>query len=117
MNNTGKAMHYIRKNRETEAMIYLKENDNKAAQRLLCMFHATDYNYRVLGETTNLEEIKNCDVLIIASASVLTRDEKEYCKIEKELKKKGIKIEVAGSNGKAGEYIDMMLMLSKKGRI
>lgn len=117
MNNTGKAMHYIRKNRETEAIIYLKENDNKAAQRLLCMFHATDYNYKVLCEATNLEEIKNCDVLIIASELMLTKDKKEYGKIKKELNKKGIKIEVAGSNGRAGEYIDMMLKLSRKGRI
>ena len=101
----------------TRAMIYLKENDRKAAQKLFCMFHATDYEYEVLGETTNLEEVKDCDVMIIASASVLTRDEKEYRKIEKELKKKGIKIEIAGSNGKSGEYIDMMLKLSKKGRI
>lgn len=101
----------------TKAMIYLKENDRKAAQKLFCMFHATDYEYEVLGETTNLEEVKDCDVMIIASASVLTRDEKEYRKIEKELKKKGIKIEIAGSNGKSGEYIDMMLKLSKKGRI
>lgn len=116
-NNIDQVMHYIRKNRETEAMIYLKDNEQKAAQKLLCMFHATDYNYKVLGETTNLEEVKNCDVMIIASASVLTRDEKEYHKIEKGLKKKGIKIEVAGSNGKAGEYIDMMLKLSRKGRI
>lgn len=117
MKDINLPLHYIRKNRETEAMIYLKENDRKAAQRLLCMFHATDYNYKVLGETTDLKEVKNCDVLIIASASVLTRDEKEYHKIEKELKKKGIKIEVAGSDGKAGEYIDMMLQLQRKGRI
>lgn len=116
-NNMNQPLHYIRKNRETEAMIYLKDNEQKAAQKLFCMFHATDYNYNVLGETTNLEEVKNCDVLIIASASVLTRDKKEYDKIEKELKKKGIKIEVAGSNGKSGEYIDMMLKLSRKGRI
>lgn len=117
MKNTNEVLSYIRKNRETEAMIYLKENDQKATQKLFCMFHATDYNYKVLGETTDIKEVKNCDVLIIASASVLTRDEKEYRKIEKELKKKGIKIEVAGSNGKAGEYIDMMLKLSRKGNI
>lgn len=116
-NNADQPLHYIRKNRETEAMIYLKENNNKAAQKLLCMFHATDYNYKVLGETTDIKEAKDCDVLIIASASVLNRDEKEYRKIEKELKGKGVKIEIAGSNGKAGEYIDMMLKLSKKGRI
>ena len=116
-NNTDQAVHYIRKNRETTAMIYLKENDQKAAQKLLCMFHATDYDYKVLGETTNIEEVKDCDVLIIASASILTRDAKEYYKIEKELKEKGIKIEVAGSNGRAGDYIDMMLKLSKRGHV
>lgn len=113
MEYTGQPLHYFRKNKEVNAMIYLKENDKKAAQKLLCMFHATDYDYNMLGETTNLEEVKDCDVLIIASASVLTRDEKEYYKIEKELKEKGIKIEVAGSNGRAGDYIDMMLNLSK----
>lgn len=117
MKNTNEVLSYIRKNRETEAMIYLKENDRKAEQKLFCMFHATDYNYKVLGETTDLDKVKNCDVLIIASASVLTRDKKEYNKIEKELKKKGIKIEVAGSNGKSGKYIDIMLKLSRKGRI
>lgn len=117
MKDINLPLHYIRKNRETEAMIYLKENDRKAAQRLFCMFHATDYNYKVLGETTDLKDVKNCDVLIIASASVLTRDEKEYRKIEKELKENGIKIEVAGSNGKSGKYLDMALKLSRKGKI
>ena len=101
----------------TRAMIYLKENDRKAAQKLLCMFHATDYEYEVLGETTNLEEVKDCDVLLIASASVLTRDRMEYEKIKKELNKKGIKIEVSGENGRAGDYLEMMLQMSRKGRI
>lgn len=101
----------------TRAMIYLKENDRKAAQRLLCMFHATDYEYEVLGETTNLEEVKDCDVLLIASASVLTRDRMEYEKIKKELNEKGIKIEVSGENGRAGDYLEMMLKMSRKGRI
>jgi len=102
----------------TRAMIYLKENDRKAAQRLLCMFHATDYEYEVLGETTNLEEVKDCDVLLVASASVLTRDRIEYEKIKKELnEKKGIKIEVSGENGRAGDYLEMMMQMSRQGRI
>ena len=118
-NNTNKPLAYIRKNRVDEAIIYLKENDQKAAQKLLCYIHATDNGIEVLGETTSLEEAKNsgCNMMLIASASVLTRDEKEYRKIENELKSKGIKIEVAGSNGRIGDYIDMMLQLSRKGRI
>lgn len=116
-NNTDQPAIYIRKNREEEAMIYLKENDQKAAQRLLCHMHAVDKKYIILGETTDIEEVKDCDVVLIASASVLTRDMKEFVKIEKKLKKKGIEIEVAGSNGRIGDYIDMMIQLSKNRRI
>lgn len=112
-----KPMHYIRKNREDEAIIYLKENDQKAAQKLFCYMYATDHNINVLGETTDINEIKNCNVMLIASADMLTRDIKEYYKIEKELKKKGIRIEVATNEDNADRYINMMLKLSRKGRI
>lgn len=117
MKDINKPMHYIRKNREAEAMIYLKENERKAAQRLFCHIYATDHNINVVGETTNLEEIKNCDVMLIASASMLTRDEKEYRKIKNGLKKKGIDIEIAVNDGNAERYIDMVTNLYLKGRI
>lgn len=117
MKDISQPLHYIRKNRETEAMIYLKENDRKAAQRLFCHIYATDHNINVIGETTNLEEIKNCDVMLIASASMLAGDGKEYHKIEKGLKKKGVGIEIAVNDGNAGRYIDMVTKLHLKGRI
>ena len=55
--------------------------------------------------------------MLIASASMLTRNEKEYRKIEKALKKNGIRIEVATSGDNADRYVDMMLKLSRKERI
>ena len=113
-NNVDKSVAYIRRKRKPEAMIYLKENDQKAAQRLLCYMYATDYNVDVLGETTDIEEVENCNLMIIASASVLTRDVKEYYEIEKKLRKRGIGIQVATANGRAGKYMDMMLKLSKR---
>lgn len=113
-NNADKPTMYIRKNREEDVIIFLKENDQKAAQRLLCHMRCVDRKYNILGETTNIESVEHCDVLLVASASVLTRDRKEYEKIQRELNKKGIKIEVAGSNGKIGDYIEAMLKLSKK---
>ena len=82
-NNIDKPMAYIRKNRQDEAMIFLKENDQKAAQRLLCYMWATEHNVEVLGETTDIEEVNNCDIMLVASAPMLTRDTKEYYKIEK----------------------------------
>lgn len=78
---------------------------------------AADHNINVLGETTNLEEIKNCNVMLIASASMLTRDVNEYYNVEKKLKKKGIKIEVATNKDNVGKYIDMITNLHLKGRI
>ena len=113
-NNADKPAIYIRKNREEDVIILSKENDQKAAQRLLCHMHCVDRKYNILGETTEIEDIKNCDIVLVASASVLTRDRKEYIKIERKLNQKGIKVEVAGSNGKIGDYIEAMLKLSKK---
>lgn len=113
-NNVDKPLTYIRRKRKPEAVIYLKDNEQKAAQRLLCYMYATDYNVDVLGETTDIEEVENCNLMIIASASVLTRDVKEYYEIEKKLRKRGIGIQVATANGRASKYMDMMLKLSKR---
>ena len=110
-------LHYIRKNRKTEAIIYLKENDRKAAQLLFCKAYAMDCGYEVLGETTNLEEVRNCDVMLIATPSMITRDKKEFAKIMKQLKKKGIRIEEAINDGKAEKYINLALELYRKGKI
>lgn len=110
-------LHYIRKNRKEEAMIYLKENDQKAAQLLFCKAYAMDCGYEVLGETTNLEEVRDCNIMIVSSASMITRDVEEYYNIEKKLKRRGIKIEVAIDDDNDGKYIDMALELYRKGRI
>ena len=99
------------------AIIYLKENDNKAAQKLFCYAYAVDCEYKILGNTTNIEEVKDCDLMIVSSVSMITRDVEEYYNIEKELKKKGVEIEVAIDNDNAGKYIDMALELYRKGRI
>lgn len=99
------------------AMIYLKENDRKAAQKLFCTAHAMDYDYEILGDTTNLEEVKDCDIMLVSSATMITRDVEEYYTIERKLKGKGIRIEVALDNNNAGKYIDMALELYRKGRI
>lgn len=116
-NNTEQPLHYIRKNRADEAIIYLKDNEQKATQRLFCYMYATEHNVDVLGETTNIEEVKSCNVMLIASASMLTRDAKEYYKIENALKRNGIRIEIATSGDNADRYVDMMLKLSRSGRI
>lgn len=102
---------------EKTAMIYLKDNERKAAQELFCTAYAVDCEYKIVGNTTNIEEVKDCDFMITSSASMITRDVKEYYNIEKKLKEKGIEIEVALNNNRVGKYIDMALELYRKGRI
>lgn len=99
------------------AIIFLKDNDRKAVQKLFCTAHAMDCEYEVLGSTTNLEEIRDCDLMLVSSASIITRDVNEYYTIERELKEKGVEIEVAIDGDKAGQYIDLALELYRKGRI
>ena len=117
MKNTDEAIHYIRKNKIPTAMIYLKDNDRKAAQKLFCTAYAVDCEYEIIGETTDIEEIKDCDFMIVSSASMITRDVDEYYNIERKLKKRGIEIEIALNDNRAGKYIDLALELYRKGRI
>lgn len=95
-------------NTKVNAMIYLKENDSKAAQRLFCYVHASECNYEVIGETTNLEEINNCDIVLVASASVFTRNSQEYYNIKKELEEKRIKIDITVNDDNAERYLDLI---------
>lgn len=99
------------------AMIYLKDNENKAAQKLFCYAYAVDCGYKMIGNTTDIEEVKDCDLMIVSSASIITRDVDEYYTIERRLKKRGIEIEIAIDDDRAGKYIDMALELYRKGRI
>ena len=99
------------------AIIFLKDNDRKAAQKLFCTAHAIDCDYEVLGDTTCLQEVKDCDIMLVSSASMITRDVEEYYSIERELKERGTEIEVAIDDSNAGKYIEMALELYRKGRI
>ena len=53
-------------------MIYLKDNDRKAAQKLFCTAHAMDCKYKLLGDTTDIEKVKDCDLMIVSSASMMS---------------------------------------------
>lgn len=99
------------------AMIYLKDNERKAAQKLFCTAYAVDCEYKIIGNTTNIEEVKGCDLMIVSSTSMITRDVDEYYTIERKLKERGVEIEVAINDDRVGKYINLALELYRKGRI
>ena len=80
-----------------KAIIYVRGNKQEQ-QEILCRLYAVEYD--VLFATTNLEDAYNCDcdVVIVANASRISRDIFEYHRTIKALKSKGIKIEFATHN-------------------
>lgn len=99
------------------AMIYVKDNDRKAEQKFFCLAYCLDNEYEVLSTTNNIEEVDNCDIMVVASPEMISRDRIEYYIVLDDLKAKGIEVEIVSVDGDAGKYIDYVTQLYIKGRI
>lgn len=99
------------------AMIYIKDNNDKAAQKFFCLAYCLDNEYEVLSTTSNIDEVDGCDVMVVASPEMISRDRIEYYIILDDLKAKGIEAEIVSVDGDAGKYIDYITQLYVKGRI
>lgn len=115
MEKTTNPVHYIRKNRPTEAVIYVRGN-NEEFQEMMCRLYAIDKNYKVLYTTRNIEDVNLCDVLLVANATRISRDKFKYYEVVKQLKKKGIEVESAIETDESSEYISLLMreMFNKK---
>ena len=76
----------------TTAIIYVRGH-NQEMQEVYCRVYAADKGYKVLFVTSDIESVRNCDVLLIKNASRISRDKFKYYETLKELKTKGIKVE------------------------
>lgn len=99
------------------AVIYVKDNNDKAAQKFFCLAYCFDNEYEVLSTTNNIEEVDGCDVMVVASPEMISRDRIKYCMVLDNLKAKGIEVEIVSVDGDAGKYIDYVTQLYVKGRI
>ena len=99
------------------AMIYVKDNDRKAEQKFFCLAYCLDNEYEVLSTTNNIDEVDSCDVMVVASPQMISRDRIEYYIVLDDLKAKGVEVEIVSVNGDAGKYIDYVTQLYVKGRI
>ena len=99
------------------AMIYVKDNNRKAEQKFFCLAYCLDNEYEVLSTTNNIDEVDNCDVVVVASPEMISRDRIEYYIALDDLKENGVKVEIVSVDGDAGKYIDYVTQLYVKGRI
>ena len=92
-----KATHYMRKNRPEKAVIYVR-GVNEAEQEMKCRAYATYKKYEVSYVTRHIEDVKLCDVLIVANFSRISRKQIEFVKTYKYFKARGIRIESVSGN-------------------
>lgn len=84
--------HYIRKGRPERAVIYVR-GVNEAEQEMKCRVYAADKGYEVSYVTRHIEDVKLCEVLLVANFSRISRKQMEFVKTCKLFKAKGIRIE------------------------
>lgn len=111
MTDKIKVAMYTRKNRDVRAVIYVR-GGREAAQEMFCRAHCIDKDYDLICVTRNIEDVNNCDILVVANHSRISRDIEEYVEIANRLKRKGIRIESVIDEGNAEKYIDLIITLS-----
>ena len=100
-------IHYIRRGRPERAVIYVRGHDEEAetAQELKCRMYAKDKGYEVVGVTRYIEDVKSCDVLLVANFSRISRKKMTFVKTYKLFKARGIRVESAtGKHDISGSF-------------
>lgn len=97
MEKPVKVAHYIRRGRPERAAIYVR-GENEAAQELKCRAYAENKGYEVVYVTRHIEDVKLCDVLLVANFSRISRKQIAFVKTYKYFKARGIRIESASGH-------------------
>jgi DNA invertase Pin-like site-specific DNA recombinase len=92
MTKQTKVVHYIRRGRPERAVIYVRGVD-EATQEMKCRAYAKDKGYEISFVTRHIEDVKLCDVLIVANFLRISRRQMEFAKTFKYFKARGIRIE------------------------
>lgn len=92
------------------AIIYVRGH-NQEMQEIFCRLYAKDKGIKVKFVTTDIQAVNNCDLLLIASHSRISRNRIEYQIIVNKLKKKGIEVVSVGSQDNADEHLSFAMDL------
>ena len=87
-----------------KAIIYVRGN-KKEMQEIFCKLYALEQGYNILFATNDINEVKDCDILLISNPSRISRDNVKYYEIVNELKKKGIEVVSVTNQDGAEEHL------------
>ena len=93
-------------NNKPIAVIYVRGN-KKEMQEMFCTLCAVERGYKIAFATDNLDDVKDCDILIATNPSRISRNEVEYYKIVNAFKEKDIEIEFAVDNENLIENLEL----------
>ena len=87
-----------------KAIIYVRGHKQEM-QEVLCMVYAADKGYKVLFVTDDIKAVNNCDILIVARASRISRDKFKYYEILNDLKARDIKVEIVANQNNVDDCL------------
>lgn len=108
MPNTTNLLKHLNRGDIMDAIIYVRGH-NQEMQEIFCRLYAKEKGYKVKFVTTDIESVNNCDFLLIASRSRISRNSFKYYEIMKELKAKGIKVVSVKSQDNADEHFSFAM--------
>ena len=93
-------------NNKPIAVIYVRGN-KKEIQEMFCTLCAVERGYKIAFATDNLDDVKDCNILIATNPSRISRNEIEYRDIVDNFKEKGIEVEFAVDNENLIENLEL----------
>ncbi len=93
-----------------KAIIYVRGH-NQEMQEIFCRLYAKEKGYKVNFVTTDINAVANCDVLLVANPSRISRNRIEYQIIINKLKKMGIEVKSAIEHEKSDELLSFTMDL------
>jgi hypothetical protein len=97
---------------KTKRAVVFTRGKKATEQKLLCYFYASDNNINVLFDTQDIDEVadcEECEIMLVANASRISRDTFEYHRTVKALKTRGIEV-VFTSTAENSERLINLLM-------
>lgn len=90
------------------AVILIKDNESKAAQEFFARVYALENDLDVLYVTSDLNEVRDCDAMLVAKPFIISREQKKYYEIVNGLKEKGIETKIILNEDNVERFLDFV---------